>query len=855
MDPLSITASVVTLVEAAGIVTKSLHGFVLALRTADDRLNGLCDEMMHLTEFLLSVGKLSSKYDKQDLDLVEEDLWSQSDSAIDNCEITLNELKVLVGKISDGADSKRFGWKAKVVIDLSRYGNEISTLRDKIHKSNCALQTILLTINVRSDARVDRNLRALANAASRFHSTASSTASSSRGGSEALWRPSSVPDASISGHFLAATRERVERFIGESPSRSQQSSPETANPPSTLRSSPASLLDPANQPDQSDQEEDEKDEYEMECVTLLQKLAVESIESHEFVKAGDILKEALARQRSWASTFPRRESGSLGRALKTQLAVCYFFQGNWQLAEPIVRELSAAKRDRHLVECNLLHALALAHLSEYLFEEALEACKQALHGQRRVAKRGCSDSGASDVNNSIGLLATIHDMKGDYIAAELHRRQLPPDFQYHHPRHGREYLAKHQKFIAAVFPDNTLDLRNVDMPVSLALISAKLQAHTDSGIEMDYSPLGEWEFPLLVSPKGQSPLKLKEDQHRRLETDTSKEVFTPASQPESSTGNDDTEKEVAKRPVVTVESYHPVRRMLNRMFSTMTMRSPHELDDFSIGHNPASPAGLSTPVTRWHFHFGHAPFNSKKSKKLSKKRPKGVQSPIARVLHWRNDQQDTSDADLVGNIDQSSHRPDFYAPQTKHDRDSIVRRPHMSGIQDGLSVSVRDSTSSGFGQEVNDRQELQDTTISELPWRPRQDYPRAPECHTSPHIRRWQFSLLPRLVTGWNLGDGTSAAMTPRRGARLAPVEAAELDSRQLHEIQSNRTPGRPTTTPRVEAEPSSPVQPRNGQEPKESPASLLNGPRDQDRRILQGTIEDDDRTAAGHNHRQLAVG
>ncbi|TDZ16292.1 hypothetical protein Cob_v010624 [Colletotrichum orbiculare MAFF 240422] len=585
MDPLSITASVVTLVEAAGIATKSLHGFVLALRTADDRLNGLCDEMMHLTEFLLSVGKLSSKYDKQDLDLVEEDLWSQSDSAIDNCEITLNELKVLVGKISDGADSKRFGWKAKVVIDLSRYGNEISTLRDKIHKSNCALQTILLTINVsvsmksqatqgflleelkrlrasinqallvsskpsggfshdlnsRSDARVDRNLRALANAASRFHSTASSTASSSRGGSEALWRPSSVLDASISGHFPAATRERVERFIGESPSRSQQSSPETANPPSTSRSSPASLLDPAYQPDQSDQEEDEKDEYEMECVTLLQKLAVESTESHEFVKAGDILKEALARQRSWASTitFPRREPGSLGRALKAQLAVCYFFQGNWKLAEPIVRELSAAKRDRHLVECNLLHALALAHLSEYLFEEALEACKKALHGQRRVAKRGCSDSGASDVNNSIGLLATIHDMKGDYIAAELHRRQLPPDFQYHHPRHGREYLAKHQKFIATVFPDNTLDLQNVDMPVSLALISAKLQAHTDSGIEMDYSPFGQQAFPLLVSPKGQSPLKMKEDQHRRLETDTSKEVFTPASQPESSTGNDD----------------------------------------------------------------------------------------------------------------------------------------------------------------------------------------------------------------------------------------------------------------------------------------------------------------------------
>ncbi|TDZ40513.1 hypothetical protein CTRI78_v010265 [Colletotrichum trifolii] len=751
MDPLSITASVVTLVEAAGIVTKSLHGFVLALRTADDRLNGLCDEMMHLTEFLLSVGKLSSKYDKQDLDLVEEDLWSQSDSAIDNCEITLNELKVLVGKISDGADSKSFGWKAKVVIDLSRYGNEISTLRDKIHKSNCALQTILLTINV--------------------------------------------------------------------------------------------------QPDQSDQEGDEKDEYEMECVTLLQKLAVESIESHEFVKAGDILKEALARQRSWASTFPRRESGSLGRALKTQLAVCYFFQGNWKLAEPIVRELSAAKRDRHLVECNLLHALALAHLSEYLFEEALEACKQALHGQRRVAKRGCWDSGASDVNNSIGLLATIHDMKGDYIAAELHRRQLPPDFQYHHPRHGREYLAKHQKFIAAVFPDNTLDLRNVDMPVSLALISAKLQAHTDSGIEMDYSPFGEQAFPLLVSPKGQSPLKMKEDQHRRLETDTSKEVFTPASQPESSTGNDDTEKEVAKSPVVTVESYHPVRRMLNRMFSTMTMRSPHELDDSSIGHDPASPAGLPTPVTRWHFRFGHDLFTSKKSKKLSKKRPEDVQSPIARVLHWRDDQQDTSDADLVRNIDQSSHRPDFYAPKIKHDRDSILRRPHMSGLQDGPSVSLRDSTSSGFGQEVNDRQELQDTTISELPWRPRQDYPRAPECHTSPHTRRWQFSLLPRLVTGWNLGDGTSAAMTPRRGARLAPVEAAELDSRQLHEIQSNRTPVRPTTTPRVEAEPSSPGQPRNGQEPKESPASREKGT------AAQGTIEDDDRTAAGHNHRQLAVG
>jgi hypothetical protein len=62
--------------------------------------------------------------------------------------VTLNELAVLVDKIKCSTSTRTFGWRLRAVVDLSVYGSDIGIFRDKIHKSNWALQTLLHTVTV-----------------------------------------------------------------------------------------------------------------------------------------------------------------------------------------------------------------------------------------------------------------------------------------------------------------------------------------------------------------------------------------------------------------------------------------------------------------------------------------------------------------------------------------------------------------------------------------------------------------------------------------------------------------------------------------------------------------------------------
>jgi tetratricopeptide (TPR) repeat protein len=170
-------------------------------------------------------------------------------------------LGVLVQKIKDTVKVKARGWRVKAVINLNVYGGDLAAFRDKVHKSNWALQTMLQTINVslslrnnasqeailfeldqlkssieealrasirpvggfahrpadHSDARVARNLRNLAQAARHFHGAASSTASTIRDGSRngAPWQafPGADIDVSLIGDLPSFRRERVEEYV------------------------------------------------------------------------------------------------------------------------------------------------------------------------------------------------------------------------------------------------------------------------------------------------------------------------------------------------------------------------------------------------------------------------------------------------------------------------------------------------------------------------------------------------------------------------------------------------------------------------------------------------------------------
>lgn len=85
-----------------------------------------------------------------DLDFIDDDLWRQSEVAVGDCHITLAGLRILVEKIKDPVKRKtrRFPWRVRATIDMNVYGRDLTAFRNKIHKSNWALQTVLQTLTL-----------------------------------------------------------------------------------------------------------------------------------------------------------------------------------------------------------------------------------------------------------------------------------------------------------------------------------------------------------------------------------------------------------------------------------------------------------------------------------------------------------------------------------------------------------------------------------------------------------------------------------------------------------------------------------------------------------------------------------
>lgn len=126
----------------------SLQRLIHSLKTADSRITDLCNELANLTACLETVERTLKGCRLIDVAYVDEDLWSQSELCLVDCHVTLNELAVLMDKIKNNPGARNFGWRLRAAVDLSIYGPEIVLFKDKIHKSNWALQTILNTISV-----------------------------------------------------------------------------------------------------------------------------------------------------------------------------------------------------------------------------------------------------------------------------------------------------------------------------------------------------------------------------------------------------------------------------------------------------------------------------------------------------------------------------------------------------------------------------------------------------------------------------------------------------------------------------------------------------------------------------------
>jgi hypothetical protein len=117
-------------------------------------VSALCHELSTLINFLEAVDRTLKECRERPLSLtsMDEDLWRQSALSLADCKTTLGELETFIDRIKAAAKSSPFFRRAKIAIDLTICGRDISGFQEKIHKSNWALQTMLSAINVLVDA-------------------------------------------------------------------------------------------------------------------------------------------------------------------------------------------------------------------------------------------------------------------------------------------------------------------------------------------------------------------------------------------------------------------------------------------------------------------------------------------------------------------------------------------------------------------------------------------------------------------------------------------------------------------------------------------------------------------------------
>lgn len=146
MDPLSITASVLTLLSAANGVCTLLQ----SVRNADRGLQSLVKEVISLNGFLRSIEKAleECRGNPYALTHIDPDLWKESKIALSDCQKTLGELDSVLSGPKRPSRSNTLFRRARVAAELHSRAGEIASFREKISMSNLSLQTLLQVINV-----------------------------------------------------------------------------------------------------------------------------------------------------------------------------------------------------------------------------------------------------------------------------------------------------------------------------------------------------------------------------------------------------------------------------------------------------------------------------------------------------------------------------------------------------------------------------------------------------------------------------------------------------------------------------------------------------------------------------------
>lgn len=146
MDPISFTASVITLVEASSKV----YQFLQSVQHIDTQYTALSNEVSALTGHLRSINAILQDCRRHHFALVAIDdaVWNQSSVTIADCQQTIDDLSALVERIGGGTRSHSFLRRTRMTTQMHIHSSEVVSFRDKIHLSTMSLQTLLQIITV-----------------------------------------------------------------------------------------------------------------------------------------------------------------------------------------------------------------------------------------------------------------------------------------------------------------------------------------------------------------------------------------------------------------------------------------------------------------------------------------------------------------------------------------------------------------------------------------------------------------------------------------------------------------------------------------------------------------------------------
>ncbi|CAG9981916.1 unnamed protein product [Clonostachys byssicola] len=625
MNPLSITASTLTVIRAVGVVTIGVGTFINSYRTIDSRLTGLYDELSDLQRNLKTIEDTLRGCKDIDLSLIDDAIWHPSEIALGNCEATVSDLNQLVEKIKQASKPGTIGWKAQAIFQLKVHEQALADFRDKVHQSNSALQTVLhlivVSLSLRQNAsqaqiltelnnlkqsinnawnvssqptrdlrdsmskdrphhNITRDLRNLAAAAESFYVTASSTAGTLKSDDgKSVLNSIMGSEASGAGDLPYSRYQRIEDYLYNlrsghpSSVSSYPSGPRTAD----KRSSKSHFMDEGpivveiadndtsaeikhglHHPDSNTfdiQKEDGDDNYFEDVVLAgMRKLAIESIKALDFDEAIRLIKEvvcdgfeAKTRNFEYFETF-------------SQLVLCYSFQGEWRLAEPMINLLSKSNEkmsdpSHDLVIYNFFHALALCHLAEYSFERALGYCKKAVYGKRRLYLAGQADS--KEYEETLGLYATIYEVFEDYVRAKILRELLASSI-YKHPESVVIFFQGHENLLISIIGSDDIQALTGALHTSTAELAATPTDGTQEGV------------PAKISDG--NILRMKLSRYEILNRDTAKEAVVDTLRSPYEADDELSPTGTATSQPQSPKEKSPIRRHLSRIFKSKSSR-------------------------------------------------------------------------------------------------------------------------------------------------------------------------------------------------------------------------------------------------------------------------------------------